>query len=53
MFLKFWILYPAIAGCFIGIGHFAAFYLSRVLLNQVWFRNALNKYLMIDNEYKI
>lgn len=52
MFLKYWILYPAIAGSFIGIGHFVAFYLSRMLLNQVWFRNTL-KYLMIDDEYKI
>lgn len=27
-YLKFWIFYPALAGLFIGIGHFVAYYTS-------------------------
>lgn len=38
-----WILYPTVSGAMVGLGHFTAYYFSRKLLKQQWFRETLKK----------
>jgi hypothetical protein len=44
-----WILYPAITGIMVGLGHFTAYYLSKLLMKQLWFINGL-RFLTIEIE---
>jgi hypothetical protein len=42
-------MYPAVSGIMVGLGHFTAYYLSKKLIKQEWFKETLRKaYIEIE-----
>ncbi|KAM3131134.1 hypothetical protein pb186bvf_016714 [Paramecium bursaria] len=40
--ITYWILYPALSGLFVGIGHFAAYWISQQLIKREWFKKSVS-----------